>query len=197
MALPTSSQEGKVAGVTKLPDLTTARTLIRAPWRRIEVQGGKLRYRSTSFLGAWSTSSFLISSGIDVLLHVELYQTAGREYPSLRFGDAGGAWCLSHIKSARPAFAPVASWPSEVLIPPTLWSEGPSDGSMGLGSPIQFVRDNAQEWVVPIHWCLLRVNGSELTFYADDDIPLNVGIASGELGTQIRRALRTTTTVAL
>jgi hypothetical protein len=197
MALTPSSQEGKAGGVTELPDLATARPLIRRPWGRIEVPGGTLRHRSSSFSGAWSTSSFLISSAADVLLHVKLYETAGHEYFSLRFGDARSAWCSSHIKSARPAFSPVAYWPPDILIPPALWSEGPVDGSIGLGSPIEVVRDDAQDWVMPIQWCLLRVNGSELTFYADDDIPLNVGIASGGLGTQVRRALRTATTVTL
>lgn len=197
MAITTSSQEGKVASVTTFPDITTAKTLVRAPWGRVQVQGGSLRYRSTSFPGAWSTSSFLISSAPDVLLHAELYETAGREYFSLRFGEAGSGWCLSHIESARPGFSPVTLWPSEVLIPPELWRGGPSGGSMGLGYPVRIVRNNRPEWVVPIHWCLLRVNGSELTFYADDDIPLNVGIASGELGTKIRGALGAAKTIDL
>lgn len=193
----TPSQTTGTLGVTQLPDLTAAKALVRVPWKRVEVQGGRLRHRSASFPGAWSTSSVVIAGAVDLLLYVESYETGGCEYFSLRFGDVRDAWCSSHIKSARPAFSPVVSWPSDVQVPQELWSAGPIDGSLGLGSPISVVRAKEEGRIVPVLWCVFQFDGSELTVYADREISLNVGLASGGVGAHIRRSLRAAATVTL
>lgn len=191
-----SSHNVKAGDVTRIPDLTIVKRLIQGAWARVCVQGGQLRHTSRSFPGAWSTSGFLISNETDVLIHAESIETDGDEVFGLVFCRATNG-CSLHLNEARPAFSVISNWPPNISIPPALWSAGPMGGSIGLGAPIEIVREGKSDWAIPIIWCLIKVHGGELTFFADVDIPLNVGIASGESGGQVRRALRAMSTLSL
>jgi len=187
--LEVSRMQGRHA-VARLPDLSNVKALVGEPWVSVEAQSGKLRHQSAQNPRAWSTSSLLIHGAIDVLAFVETYDDHGIERFNLRFARASDEWCSQHLKSARPSFEPILSWPPSAAIPAPFPITGPTDVEIGLGSPIRSTDTMQEGEVVPVLWCCFRAGESGLMLYADSEIPLNVGVVEAGAGLNIRNSLK-------
>jgi hypothetical protein len=101
---------------------------------------------------------------------------------------------MTHLATARPPFSPVQIWPSGMQLPREFVETGPTAGELGLESPV----NASGRTIVPVRWCVFRAGESNLMLFADDRIPLNVGISHVGTGALIRGVLRekTVATVA-
>lgn len=182
------------AALTRFPNHSRGKALLRCRWGRIQVQGGKLTHKSRRVPGAWSTSSLRVQARDDVLIHAESYECDGVESFGLRLRSSAEPWSLRHIESARPAFGTIVTWPIGLHLPPQFSETGPDSGEAGLG---RAVRTSPLEASVPLLWLILRAGNDGLLVFADCEIPLNVGVASLAAMDAVTRALPATSTIKL
>ena len=159
------------------PDLKNLRALLRNRWTSVEVQSARFKHRSALTPGAWSTSAVLIRSQLDVLIYAEaLDRQDGGEQFHLRFGNADEEPCRSYLSSSRPHFAPVSEWPHGITLPTDFKETGPRDAEIAFGARLDSSAGTIAASLAPLLWCCFRAGGHCLTFYADREIPLNVGV---------------------
>ena len=101
------------------------------------------------------------------------FEHSGEELMGLQSKDATDNWAKHHLSTARPQFSP--------LINTAPGLEGPSSGELGLGNTVTA----GSRTVFPLFWCRFRTGDVTLFLFADNQIPMNVGIsasakASGE-----------------
>ncbi|TAK52434.1 MAG: hypothetical protein EPO25_13525 [Gammaproteobacteria bacterium] len=119
-----------------------------------------------------------------MLVFAEAHEHHGVERFGLRFGTASDNWPGKHIGTARPPFASVVNWPPGLEVLEHFANHGPVSGELGLGLPLVA----ANEEVIPVLWARFRVKDLEVLLFADDEIPMNVGIspATSALGENAR-----------
>lgn len=164
-----------------LAETRTARLLLGTKWRSIETSSGQLKHELRRFPGAWSAPSLLIHTDREenVLIYAEVYECQGQEKFGLRFVDAADGWARQHIKTARPPFAPILTWPANLELPAELVDTGPSSGKLGLGTPVKQVKSGMNGKTNPLCWVHFHVEDRAFLIFIDDEIPMNVGIAGG------------------
>lgn len=162
--------------VARLPDQQAARALLRTPWSAVEVPSGRIVHRCKARNRAWSVPSLLIRTGASagMLIFAEAYDDHGSERFGLRFRAASDNWSGKHIATARPPFAPVVDWPPGLEFMGSFAKAGPLSGELGLGVSLL----GESEKVVPVLWARFGSEDFQVLLYADDEIPMNVGIAA-------------------
>lgn len=183
--------------ITQLPDLQTARSLLRWAWVTVEAQGGRFIQKSDAYLGSRSTPAVLVrtAAGSSVLIYAQSYETDGEEQFGLRFEASSKEWPTRLLSGARPPFGRVSTWSKEMEFP--FATRGPDVGELGLGSPVnKFVSASAGE-IVPLRWALFRTGPSRLVFFADQQVSTNVGISSVHGRAAIRKAQQETVVVKI
>ncbi len=168
------------AGVAKLPDVPRVRNLVLHPWTCVEVQSGALRNKSARFAGAWSASAILVRSTRDVFVYCDSVENDGDEDFTLRFADAENAVAEIHQRSARPPFSPLQLWPSDVILPADFFVRGPRSAEIGFGSSVTLADASSAVSILPVRWCCFYGQSVSLMVYADNEIPLNVGIVADQ-----------------
>lgn len=183
--------------VTRLPDTEVARKLVGAPWRQVEVPGGRLIHRSKAISGAWSASSLLVRGDTDLCVYAESYEAGDEERFCLRFARSTDEWCRSHLQSARPAFSPIMQWPPSVEFPADFMVTGPTAAELGLGSTLHMSEGARPRSLVPVVWYFLRAGSAGLLLFADSEIPLNVGICGVRAASLVKTTLPIASSVNL
>lgn len=163
------------SALAKLPEMQAARALLGTPWSAVEVPSGRITHKSKVRESAWSVPSVLVRHGTSdaVLVFAEAFEDRGTEIFGLRFKSATDNWVEKHVAAARPPFSPVAKFPPGLEVLGTFAEHGPSCGEMGLGAPLFL----ASETVVPVMWCWFCSGETTLLLFADDQIPMNVGMS--------------------
>ena len=161
--------------IARLPDVQAARTLLSTPWSTLEVPSGRIIHKSNAGEGAWSAPSLLVRYGKSeaVLIYAEAYEDCGTERFGLRIKAETDEWVRAHISSARPPFSPVTRPPTGLEVLAKFADHGPSSGELGLGAPLI----TGSETVVPLLCCWFCIGDSGLLLFADDQIPMNVGMS--------------------
>jgi len=190
-----SPNAGDQAVVGRLPDMQMARSLLEVPWTAVEVPNGQLAHRSRSYWGTWSVSSVLVraQSRQEVLIFAESYEVGGQELFGLRFKAASDVWVAEHLATARPPFSPISRWPHDLE-----WSEefthvGPTGGEIGLNPAV--ATDDGM--FIPVRWVRFSNESSGLLFFADERIPMNVGIGHANLSSMYQQGLEEKSAVPL
>ena len=171
------------ARVSGFPDGGCVRHLVRQPWTCVEVQSGTLRNKSARFPGAWSATALVIRSASDVFVYCESIESDSGEHFALRFVSAENSAARGQREAARPPFAAVRSWPSDMFVPPDFLVHGPTAGKIGLGPcvvPSGASNTTTATGDVPIRWCCFNDDHCALMLYVDNEIPMNVGIVTDQ-----------------
>lgn len=187
----------KTASVTRLPDSEVARLLVGAPWRGVEVPGGRLIHSSKSNPGAWSAASLLVRGDTDVLVYAESYDVRGEEHFCLRFACSTDDWCRSHLQFVRPAYSQILKWPPTLECPADFMRTGPTTAEMGLGDVLQITQSENQSSPVPVLWYFLHAGKTGLLLFADNEIPLNIGICDTQAASIVKKSFQTRSVVTV
>jgi hypothetical protein len=171
------------------PDSAVAGQLLGTPWTEVMVQSGRITRKTHSVANGWSVGSLVIrcGSGATIWVCAEGYECGGVEHFGLRFLRVTDEWLSGFFARAWPRYAPVSQLPPGLEVLVTFEAEGPLSGELGLGADL--IVDHRT--VAPVVWCSFRYGASRLLLFADEEIPLNVGLSSvvTEFGEESRVAL--------
>jgi hypothetical protein len=161
-----------------MPELDCVNGLLNNAWNSVSAQAGQLNFRSARFPGAWSTTALVLDAASNVLICCDSVDKHGGEQFILRFIAADTGYAVSHLKNARPPHATIRDWPVELSPPATFFLTGPDSAEVGLGESIAETSSSHAGKIVPMLWCCFTSNLGSLMFFADGEIPLNVGIVT-------------------
>lgn len=180
MNIDAINRSGKSAVLTSFPDNASIRSLLRGTWTAAETQGGRVVRPSKRYPGAWSVTGLLIRSASNVLIVGQEYEDDELARYGLRFLSAAEEWCRSHLQTARPPYAPINLWPAEVLMPARFSESAPASATLGYGRLMPTKGFSGQMAGQPLLWCRLTSDSGSLLIYADEEVPLNVGLVVGD-----------------
>jgi hypothetical protein len=156
------------------PSTGLIRSALNSPWKGLEVQGGRLRHWSSHLPGAASVSALFLRTKSEIFIAASSVDEGDTERFFLTILDSEVPQARSFRKSARPGIAKLDGH-SVGIIPDSFTRSGPSRALVGLA---KLSGSHGNQAILPASpiWIAFSCADDILFMYADDEIPLNVGL---------------------
>lgn len=151
------------------------RQLLNTGWRSLDVQAGNLRFRSREFGATHSQSGFVINSREQVFIGAGELNLIRGECFHLCTGGSERIQAI-HSSITRPPYSPISDWPQDLALPPDFFATGPIGATIGWRCiPSSWTATDTGDQEIAV-WCQFTSVFGTALFFADDEIPLNVGL---------------------